>query len=102
MASGLQSLQALEPAPGPGCGYQSGTIRTERERGGDGSWLHLASGVQPQHRSGKGRLGAPGQLRGAGMSGRQWQRSQSSWQVGSEGKAGSFELLRLRLQVRPP
>lgn len=31
----------------------------ERERGGDGSWLHLASGVQPQHRSGRGRLGAP-------------------------------------------
>ena len=44
-ASGLQSLQALRPAPGPGGGDRAGESLRDR-RGGDGSGarLHLAGG----------------------------------------------------------
>lgn len=57
--------------------------------------------VQPQRWSGRGRLGPPGGLGGAGMAGPRllpW----SFWRGGGRGRVRGSRLLRLRLLFRPP
>lgn len=100
-----QGSGACRPLAGPpvqavGIGQEKSAEREGRRR--SRSRLHLASGAQPQRRSGRGRLGPPGRLGGAGMAGRRPRASRSSGWPGGGAKRRDSGRPQLRVPVRPP